>query len=135
MPDVQLLADPRRECLIGSRCRRCETYYFPPEHRQCRNPHCGQAELDEVALSRTGAIWSYTNACVSPPEPYVRRNPFVPFAIAAVLLEQERLLVLGPVVADVAVERLRIGMQMELVIEASAAEDAADEILWKWRPV
>src|SRR5262249_31367109 len=89
--------------LVGLRCRACGTYCFPPRLRFCPTPGCG-GELEHTLLSRTGTIWSYTNACYQPPEPYVSPDPFTPFSIAAVELEAERLIVLGHVAKAVGVE-------------------------------
>ena len=64
--------------LLGSRCKRCKTYFFPKETTFCRNPTCDSAEFEEVPLSRTGKLWSFTNNCYAPPAPYVSPDPFVP---------------------------------------------------------
>ena len=72
--------------LLGSRCRSCGSYFFPRLSTFCRNPACEGTAFEDVELSRTGRIWSYTNACYQPPPPYVAADPFVPFAIAAVEL-------------------------------------------------
>jgi uncharacterized protein len=87
-----------------------------------------------VQLSRTGRIWSYTNACYQPPPPYVASDPFVPFAIAAVELESERMIVLGQVAAGVELAQLRVGMPLELVLETLHTEGSTDKLVWKWKP-
>ena len=124
-------ADP---CLIGLRCRACGTYCFPPRLRFCPNPGC-VGELESVRLSRTGTIWSYTNACYQPPEPYVAPAPFVPFSIAAVELEAERMIVLGQVARGVGVEQLRVGMRVQIVLETLYVENQIERVVWKWAPV
>jgi uncharacterized OB-fold protein len=91
--------------------------------------------LERVPLSRTGTLWSYTNACYQPPKPYVSPDPFQPFAIAAVELEAERMIVLGQVAAGVAVEHLRVGMPMRLVIETLYTTPGSEMVVWKWQPV
>jgi uncharacterized OB-fold protein len=59
----------------------------------------------------------------------------VPFAVAAVELEAERMVVLGQVVPGVGAADLEVGMEMELVLD-TLTEDAEREVLvWKWRPV
>lgn len=121
--------------LIGSRCSACGTYAFPGQSRFCRNPGCEGTEFEEVKLSRTGRIWSYTNACYQPPEPFVAPEPFEPFAIAAVELEKERMIVLGQVVKGVGVEQLALGMPMELVLETLYVDGGTDKLVWKWRPL
>ena len=122
--------------LLGSRCASCGTYYFPRLTAGfCRNPACEGTSFKDVQLSRTGRIWSYTNACYQPPPPFVAPDPFVPFAIAAVELGEERLIVLGQVAAGIDVARLRVGMPMELVLETLYSEGDTDKLVWKWRPV
>src|SRR5690625_2546552 len=81
--------DPEAPQLIGSRCTECGTCYFPRQESFCRNPACQSTSFEEAPLSRTGTLWSYTNACYQPPEPFVAPDPFEPFAIAAVQLEEE----------------------------------------------
>ncbi len=92
--------------LIGSCCSACGTYYFPKLDTFCRNPDCESTQFRTVELSRTGKVWSFTNACYQPPEPYISPDPFVPYAIAAVELETEKMVVLGQVVEGVGVEQL-----------------------------
>ena len=91
--------------------------------------------LERVPLSRSGTLWSYTNACYQPPKPYVSPDPFQPFAIAAVALEKERMIVLGQVVTGVGVERLRIGMPMRVVLETLYGDSHAEKVVWKWSPL
>ena len=121
--------------LIGSRCKSCGSYFFPKQMHYCRNPSCGGTDFEEVELSRTGRVWSYTNACYKPPEPFVAKEPFEPYAIAAVELEKEQMVVLGQVVEGIGVESLRVGMPMELVLEALHETKEDIKVTWKWQPV
>ena len=125
--------DPIAPQLIGSRCTACGTYYFPRLGGYCRNPDCDGESFENTPLSRHGRLWSFTNAAYQPPEPYaqVPKEAFVPFAIAAVELEREKMIVLGQVVGGVGVEALKAGMRMELALEALAD----GKLTWKWRPV
>ena len=121
--------------LIGTQCKACGTYFFPRQSQYCKNPACDSTDFREVELSRTGQIWSYTNACYQPPEPFQAPDPFVPFAIAAVELDEEKMVVLGQVVEGVAVEELTVGMPMELVLEPLHETDEDIKVTWKWRPL
>lgn len=121
--------------LLGTKCVACGTYYFPKQTTFCKNPACEGEEFVEVQLSRKGKVWSFTNACYKPPEPYVAAEPFVPFTIAAVELEQEKMIVLGQVIEGVNVSDLKAGMEMELVLEKLFTVDNADKLTWKWKPV
>lgn len=121
--------------LIGTQCAHCGTYYFPKQSTYCKNPECDSEEFNEVQLSRTGKVWSFTNACYKPPEPFVAEEPFVPYTIAAVELEKEKMVVLGQVVKGVDVSDLKAGMEMELVLDTLFETDDAEKVTWKWRPV
>ena len=138
MPAVQgsLNIDPAHPRLIGTRCTACGSVFFPRESVRCRNPHCGARTLNEIELSPRGRLWSYTNAGYQPPEPFVpQTDPFVPFAIAAVELADEKMVVLGQVVDGVDVGSLKIGMEMELTLGILHQNDTTETITWKWKPV
>lgn len=124
-------AQPR---LIGTQCESCGTYFFPRQTHYCKNPNCKGTDFKDVELSRTGRVWSYTNACYQPPEPFVAPDPFLPYAIAAVELEKEQMLVLGQVIEGVSCEDLKVGMPMELVLEPLHETDDDIKVTWKWRP-
>ena len=127
--------DKNEPHLLGTRCQSCGTYYFPKLTTYCKNPECDGEEFAEVPLSRKGKVWSFTNACYKPPEPFVAADPFVPFTIAAVELEKEKMIVLGQVVAGVNVSDLKAGMEMELVLDTLFETDEAEKLTWKWKPV
>ncbi len=121
--------------LIGTQCEQCGTYFFPRQSDYCRNPNCDSTDFREVELSRTGTIWSYTNACYKPPAPFVAQEPFVPYAIAAVQLETEQMVVLGQVIEGLTVADLKVGMPMELVLEPLHETDQDIKVTWKWQPL
>ena len=127
--------------LIGTRCASSGTYFFPPERVMSRAPGHWDAELEEVRLSRTGTLWSYTDAQYQPPPPYVPvTDPHEPFCIAAVELAAEKMVVLGQVPAGVSVDDLELGMEMELVTDTLHVEtdeetgEAVEVVVWKWAP-
>jgi uncharacterized protein len=122
--------------LLGTRCQTCGTVSFPRQATFCRNPGCNSDQLDEVRLSRQGRIWSFTDARYQPPPPYVpRTDPYVPFAIAAVELEAEGMIVLGQVAEGYGVDDLSIGAAVELVVEPLYADGDTTYLTWKWRPL
>jgi uncharacterized OB-fold protein len=126
--------DPAAPALIGTRCGGCGTYFFPKETIVCRNPRCFSTELEEVELSRRGRVWSFTNNCYAPPEPYVSPDPFEPYAIAAVELELEKMVVLGQVADGIQVEQLEAGLEVELVLDTLYEDEDNEYLVWKWRP-
>ncbi len=128
--------DADEPTLIGQRCPACGTYVFPRANLGCPNPACTGVELEEAPLSRRGKIWSYTDARYQPPAPYVvPTEEHVPFAIAAVELAEEGLVVMGQVVAGVSVDDLSVGQEVELVVDVLFSDDDTDHLIWKWKPV
>lgn len=121
--------------LIGTRCVDSGTYFFPPERVMSRAPGFADSELVDVELSTRGRLWSYTDAQYQPPEPFMApTDPYVPFCLAAVELDTEKLVVLGQVVEGVVVEDLKVGMEMELVLGTLYEDDDNEYTIWKWRP-
>ena len=123
-----------RPVLIASQCTTCATPFFPrlpAEGGFCRNPGCEGTQFVDVELSRTGRVWSYTDARYQPPPPYVpATDPYEPFALAAVELP-EGLVVLGQVARGFGVVDLVVGSEVELVVE----ELTPGELIWRWRPM
>lgn len=120
--------------LIGAKCPRCSTYVFPPRANNCPNPACDGDALDQVPLSRRGTLWSYTENRYAPPPPYPSPDPFEPFAVAAVQLAEEGLIVLGKVVTGTLAADLEVGMEMELTTEPHFTdEDGIERIVYAWR--
>lgn len=122
--------------LVGHRCPVCATVAFPRPPLGCPNPACDSDELVPTPLSRTGTIWSYTDARYQPPPPYVvPGDEHVPFCIVAVELAAEKIIVLGQVVAGVTVDELSLGQQVELVVDTLFVDDEAEHQIYKWKVV
>lgn len=122
--------------LVGTRCGACGSYFFPPERVLCRNPACTSSELKDVELSRTGKVWSFSVNHYPAPAPYVGKDPFEPYTVVAVELPAEQMVVLGQLAHGVAPSTLKIGDEVEVVIEPLFTDDEGNEqIVWKWRPV
>jgi uncharacterized OB-fold protein len=119
--------------LVGSRCTACGTRFFPRRSIACADPACGGTQLEDVALSRTGKVWSYTDNRYQPPPPYVSPDPFVPYLIAAVELDEEKIVVLGQVAPGVEAAALKVGAPMELVTDTLFEDDDNEYLVWKWR--
>lgn len=71
--------------LIGGCCPKCHSYSFP-KREVCAN--CYHDQVNEVFLSRTGTVYSYTFMRVRPPKGFT-----VPYAIGYVLLDKEKIVV------------------------------------------
>lgn len=128
--------DTDSPALLGQRCDGCGTYVFPKASGLCRNPDCHSTGFTEVELSRRGTVWSYADARYQPPPPFVvPGDEFEPYALAAVELAEEGLIVLGQVVRGVDVDDLKVGQEMELAIDTLFSDDEHDYLVWKWAPV
>lgn len=121
--------------LLGNRCTGCGAYFFPRASGLCRNPACDGTEFEEVELGSRGTVWSYTTNHYQPPAPYVAPDPFVPYSVAAVELPSERLVVLGQIASGVDPASLRVGAEVELVLDTLYEDDDREYVVWKWRPV
>ena len=121
--------------LIGLRDAESGTCFFPKDVAVSRAPGYDHVELDEVRLSRTGKLWSYTTNHYKPPEPYVSPDPFEPYTVAAVELTDERMVVMGQLAAGVDPAILEVGMEMELVLGTLYEDDENEYVVWKWQPV
>jgi uncharacterized OB-fold protein len=131
-----LSIDPQKPRLLGTKCKKCGCVFFPRETVRCQNPACDGRAFAEHELSPRGKVWSYTNAGYQPPEPFKpRHTPFKPFALAAVELAAEKIVILGQVVEDVDVAELKVGMEMELVLDTLLEDETTETITWKWKPV
>ena len=118
--------------LIGSRCDRCATTTFPSQ-QSC--PRCTSTDVRQHLLARQGTLWTWTVQGFRPKSPpYEGSEEFVPYPVGYVELAGEAKV--ESLLVDVAVEDLKIGMEMELVIvpfhSAVTGEDAAT---FAFRPV
>jgi len=120
--------------LKGVRCKSCGVVLFGTR-RACEN--CGGRELEELALSTRGKIWSFTIQRYPPPPPFklgsTKREEWKPRTIAWIDLP-EGARILG--IVDCKPEEARIGMEVELVIEKGWEDEAGNEVLiYKFKPV
>ncbi len=128
--------------LLASRCTTCSNVVFPPVSSDaaeaafhCRNPACDGDQHESVELSRRGTVWSYTDAQYQPPAPYVSlSDPYEPFALAAVELP-EGIVVLGQVADGFGVADLRVGAEVELVVETLNVDETGERTIYRWKPV
>ena len=121
--------------LVGGKVPGRDTYFFP-RHVAGGDPATLGVELEEVLLSRTGRVWSYTSSDYAPPPPFVANTePYQPITIAAVELEKEQMVVLGQCVAGVTPDDLGIGTEVELVVDTLYEDDEHEYMVWKWKPV
>lgn len=127
MKGAHLILAPGEEALEGSRCPECDEYFYPPRV-VCVN--CYHEGLDPVPLSRRGKLYTFTIARMALPGTLVP----APYVIAQVELPEG--LHIQTVLTDVDPETVKIGMDLELVVEkASVSPEGADVMTFKFRPV
>jgi uncharacterized OB-fold protein len=120
--------------LIGQRDTESGTYFFPKDVAVSAAPGYADAPREEVELSSTGKLWSYTTNHYRPPEPYVSPEPFEPYTVAAVELHKERMVVMGQLAPGVDPASLEVGQEMELTLGTLYEDDDHEYVVWKWKP-
>ena len=114
--------------LLGSRCINCDNHMFPT---QSSCPRCTGSETETVELSARGTLWTWTIQGFPPKSP-----PFIgdddpatfrPFGVGYIELPgqvkvESRLTEADP-------EKLRIGMEMELVIVPLTTDADGNEVM------
>jgi uncharacterized OB-fold protein len=123
-----------RPYLIGSKCRSCGETFFPGR-LCCRR--CSSEDMEAIPLSRIGKLHSFTLVRVKPPH-FIGEVPYLVGTVELPEGERVKTLLTGCRQDD-----LKIGMEMELVIESVGKlkapignMDAGTEVLgWKFRPL
>ncbi len=124
---LKIIDEPGLEgTLVGFRCRDCGTHVFGLA-TFCQS--CTSSGLEAADLGRTGTLYSYTIVRI-PPAGWPGQ---VPYVLGQVELPS------GPQVLAEVVDcehaELKIGLPVELAIEAVPAEGGGpDKLVYKWRP-
>lgn len=119
--------------LLGSRCASCGTPYFP-KSPVCHRPDCRGKSMQEATFGPRGKIWSLAIQYYPPPPPAKHDEPFVPYALGMVDME-DGLRVLARFSTDDP-EGLKVGQEVELVLEKLYTDEEGNEVIvWKFKPV
>lgn len=121
--------------LLGTRCRTCGTHTFPVQDG-C--PRCMSTDGEVVELATRGTLWAWTIQGFPPKAPpYVgdaEPGRFRTYGVGYVELPGQVKVETRLTEADP--DRLRIGMEMELVIEAIAVDGEGNELItYAFQPV
>jgi uncharacterized protein len=119
--------------LIGGRCVRCEAVTFP---RPASCPRCGTPDMNEHLLPRRGTLWTFTTQDFLPKEPYASgetMETFKPYGVGLVQLGDEVRVEGRLTEADPA--KLRIGMEVEVVVVPFRADDDGEVLVYAFAPV
>ena len=121
--------------LIGARGTQSGAYFWPTAIAVSANPNAPAEPREEVLFSRRGTLWSWTTNHYAPPEPYVAPDPFVPYIVCAVELDEEQMVVLGQLATGADAALLEVGMEMEMVLGALYSDDEHEYVVWQWAPL
>ena len=110
--------------LLGTRCNSCKQLFFP-QRKTCIN--CFSEECEEVILSRKGKLYSYTIS-------YMPVYHFTPPHAMGYIELPEGIRIFAPI-SDWKGKQLKIGMEMELIIDTLWEKDKNEIIGYKFKPV
>jgi uncharacterized OB-fold protein len=121
--------------LIGSKCNQCGEVAFPA---QTVCSACCLQDCAKIKLSTKGKLWSWTIQGFLPKSPPYARpetpESFIPYGVGYVELPEKVLVETRLTRNDP--ERLKIGMTMELVIEAFMQDDHGNDLMYfAFKPV
>ncbi|MFC1965362.1 Zn-ribbon domain-containing OB-fold protein [Chloroflexota bacterium] len=117
-------------CLMGTKCHGCGEVFFG---KAVACQQCQSEDLESIALSRKGKLYSYTINRNRPPGDYKGPEPFQPFAVGLVELP-EGVTILS-VLTDCDFDKLEAGMDLDLSIEELYKDEEGNTVLtYKFRP-
>jgi uncharacterized OB-fold protein len=117
------LDDLSKVRLQGSRCKHCGEVTLG-ESRNC--PNCGVGDVEPVALSDRGELWTYTVVRHKPPGDYRGPEPFQPFCVGLVELP-DGLRVMSPIEGEV--DSMKIGTPLRLHISVHHLRPSGEEVI------
>ncbi len=114
--------------LAGTRCCGCGEVMLGKQ-LNCLN--CSGGDMEYIALSDRGKLWTYSIIRYRPPGDYKGPEPFVPFGLGLVELP-DGIRVLSPLDCDI--EKIQIGMDLRLkVYELYKDKDGNSVIAFKFQ--
>lgn len=115
--------------LVASRCTCCGAIEFP---RQTSCRRCTEQAVVDELLADTGVLWSWTVQRFPPKAPFVGGAAFEPFGVGYIELAGQLRVEARLKTADP--EKLRIGLPMRLVVDATAATDPDACAIYEFEP-
>lgn len=117
--------------LLGSKCAECGEVTFPASSF-C--PQCCRETTQKIALSRRGYLYSFTVQRFKPPPPFKGPEPFEPYGVGMIELPEG--LRVTSVLEESDPDKLKVGMEMELVITKFFEDEAGrDVVAYKFKPI
>ena len=117
--------------LVGSKCLECGEVRFPA-NSFC--PQCCKETTENIPLSQRGRLYSFTVQRFKPPPPYRGPEPFEPYGVGMVELPEG--LRVTSLLAESDPARLRVGMELELVVSKFFEDEEGREVLaYRFKPI
>ena len=116
-----------KPALLGSRCQDCGIAEFP---KKLSCPACGSEQVLVEELPRRGKLWSWTIQSFMPKTPYLSdetQETFKPYGVG--YIELPGAICVESRLFENSAEQLKIGMEMELVVETFRHDNAGNEIM------
>ncbi|MCL4291582.1 MAG: OB-fold domain-containing protein [Acidimicrobiia bacterium] len=118
--------------LLGSRCATCGTPYFPASSR-CHHPDCDDSATEDASFGPSGTVWSYSVQNYPPPAPAIYDEPYEPYALAVVDLD-DGLRVVGRM--EPGGSAPVVGGRVEVVVgPIRTDDDGTERTSWMFRTV
>lgn len=120
--------------IIATHCKSCGDYFFPRSFT-CHNPECEEKDVEDIPLSPTGIVDTYSDMSYPPPPPYVvKKEDWVPTPVVSVKMP-EGIHIIG-MMDDCKPEEVSIGMEVQTVIRVLYTNKNGEELVgWKFRKV
>ncbi len=120
--------------LIGGQCADCGSVTFP---RQASCARCGSVAVGELLLPTRGTLWTFTTQEFLPKEPYAggeTPETFEPYGVG--LIQLDDIVQVEGRLTEADPEKLRIGMEMELVVIPFRVDsDGTEAMTYAFAPV
>ena len=119
--------------LLGSRCASCQTPYFP-KSELCHNADCDDSKMQDAEFGPRGTVWSYSVQNYPPPPPAVTADPYEPYALGVVDLE-DGLRVVGRLTTTDP-DQVKVGARVGLELgEIGTDAEGTPLVSWMFRPI
>lgn len=115
--------------LLGTKCLSCKEVSFG-QVSSC--PNCAEENVQTIALSSTGTLWTYTIIRNRPPGDYKGAEPYVPLCEGLIELP-DGIRVLSPIECDL--DKVEIGMTLYLdIFKLYTNSDGKNVIAFRFVP-
>ena len=116
--------------LLASKCRQCGEIFFPKKIGGVCT-HCQHDTFDEIKLSSTGKIYSYSVVMIRPPEYYKGE---VPYTLGFVDLPEG--IRVETLFTQCDFDVLAVDMEVEMILDTLHIDEEGNEVIcYKFRPV